>query len=157
MTYGILDMSLVLMREWKRMQTRTTTFDSLSSAQYANLTTFRRSGTAVSTPMWFAIYEPTGTIYLETDADAGKIKRIRHTPRVTLAQCTANGKVTGETVEGRARVVTDTEEIFRAKGALHRKYGFRRQAIYSIMYLIDSIHRTAEWEHAYIAIDLMEK
>jgi PPOX class probable F420-dependent enzyme len=150
-------MSLVLMREWKRMQTRTSMFDSLSSAQYANLTTFRRNGTAVSTPVWFAIYEPTGTVYLETGVNAGKVKRILHTPQVTLAQCTANGKVTGETIEGQARVVTDTEEIFRARGALHRKYGFRRQAIYSIMYLIDSIRRTAEWERAYIAIDLMEK
>lgn len=139
------------------MQTRTTTFDSLSSAQYADLTTLRRNGKAVSTPVWFAIYEPTGTIYLETDANAGKVKRIRHTPRVTLAQCTASGKVTGETIEGQARIVTGTEEIFQARGALHRKYGFRRQAIYSIMYLIDSIRRTAEWEHAYIAIDLMEK
>ena len=84
---------------------------------------------AVPTPVWFAIYEPTGTIYLETDANAGKVKRIRHTPRVTLARCRANGKVTGDVLEGRARVVTDTEEIFLAKGALHSKYGFKRQGI----------------------------
>jgi PPOX class probable F420-dependent enzyme len=139
------------------MQTRTSIFDSLSSAHYANLTTFRRNGMAVSTPVWFAIYEPTGTIYIETGANAGKVKRIRHTPQVTLARCTANGKVTGEVIQGQARVVTDTGEIFRAKGALHRKYGFRRQAIYSIIYLIGSIRRTAEWERAYIAVGLMEK
>ena len=41
------------------MQTRTTTFDRLASAPYASLTTFRRNGTAVPTPMWFAIYEPS--------------------------------------------------------------------------------------------------
>src|SRR6266550_4834975 len=112
------------------MQTRTITFDPLASAQYASLTTFRKNGAAVPTPMWFAIYEPTGIIYIETDATAGKVKRIRHTQRVTLAQCTASGKVTGEVIEGQARIVTDTEEIFVAKGALHRKYGFQRQAIY---------------------------
>jgi len=76
------------------MRTHTTTFDPLSSAQYASLTTFRRNGTAVPTPIWFAIYEPTGTMYIETDATSGKVKRIRHTQQVTLAQCTANGKVT---------------------------------------------------------------
>jgi PPOX class probable F420-dependent enzyme len=103
--------------------------------------------------MWFAIYESTGTIYLETDANAGKVKRIRHTPRVTLARCAANGKVTGDVIEGQARVVTDTEEIFMARGALHRKYGFQRQAIYFAMFLIRSIRRTAESKRAYIAIE----
>jgi PPOX class probable F420-dependent enzyme len=135
------------------MQTRTKTFDALSSAQYANLTTFRRNGIAVSTPMWFAIYEPTGTIYLETDANAGKVKRIRHTPRVTLAQCKANGKVTGDVIEGQARIVTQTEEIFVAKGALHSKYGFQRQALYFVMHLVRSIRRTPDTKRAYIAIE----
>jgi PPOX class probable F420-dependent enzyme len=139
------------------MRTHTTTFESLSSAQYANLTTLRRNGTAVPTPMWFAIYEPTGTIYLETDANAGKVKRIRHVPRVTLAQCTANGKVTGDVIEGQARVVTDTEEIFIARGALHRKYGFRRQAIYFVMHLIRIIRRTIDLKRAYIAIEPIAK
>jgi PPOX class probable F420-dependent enzyme len=137
------------------MQNRTKIFDSLSSAQYANLTTFRRNGTAVSTPMWFAIYEPTGTIYLETDANAGKVKRIRHTPRVTLARCKANGKVTGDLIEGRACVVTGTEEIFIAKGALHRKYGLQRQAIYFIMNLFSMIRRAPDVKRCYLAIELI--
>ena len=135
------------------MQTRTTTFDRLASAPYASLTTFRRNGTAVPTPMWFAIYEPTGIIYIETDATAGKVKRIRHTPRVTLAQCTASGKVTGEVIKGQARIVTDTEEIFVAKGALHHKYGFQRQAIYFVVHLIDTIRRTTDLKRIYIAVE----
>jgi len=139
------------------MQTRTTTFNSLSSASYASLTTFRRNGTAVPTPMWFAIYEPTGIIYIETDATAGKVKRIRHTQRVTLAQCTASGKVTGEVIEGQARIVTDTEEIFVAKGALHRKYGLQRQAIYFVMHLIRTIQRTTDSKRCYIAIEPVAK
>jgi hypothetical protein len=103
--------------------------------------------------MWFAIYELTGIIYIETDATAGKVKRIRHTQRVTLAQCTASGKVTGEVIEGQARIVTDTEEIFVAKGAQHRKYGFQRQAIYFAMHLIRTIRRTADSKRCYIAIE----
>jgi PPOX class probable F420-dependent enzyme len=107
--------------------------------------------------MWFVIYEPTGTIYIETDANAGKVKRIRHTPRVMLAQCTANGKVTGDVIEGQARVVADTEEIFIARGALHHKYGFRRQAIFFVIYLMRSIRRTADLKRAYIAIEPVAK
>jgi hypothetical protein len=103
--------------------------------------------------MWFAIYEPTGVIYIETDATAGKMKRIRHTQRVTLAQCTASGKVTGEVIEGQARIVTDTEEIFIAKGALQRKYGFQRQAIYFVMHLIRTIRRTTDSNRSHIAIE----
>ncbi len=135
------------------MGTHTTTFDSLSSAQYANLTTFRRNGAAMPTPIWFAIYEPTGTVYVETGTTTGKVKRIRHTPRVTLARCTATGKVTGEVIEGRAHIVTDTEEIFVARGALHSKYGIQRQAFYFVMNLIRSIRRAAALKHIYIAIE----
>ncbi|SRR6266849_3332034 len=135
------------------MRTHTTTFESLSSAQYANLTTFRRNGTAVPTPIWFAIHEPNGTIYVETGATVGKVKRIRHTPRVTLARCTATGKVTGEVIEGQARIITDTEEIFVAKGALHSKYGFKRQAFYFIVNLVNTIRRAPDMKHSYIAIN----
>ncbi len=92
-------------------------------------------------------------MYIETDATSGKVKRIRHTQRVTLAQCTASGKVTGEVIEGQARIVTDTEEIFVAKGALHSKYGFKRQAIYFVMHLLRSIRRTPDLKRIYIAID----
>jgi hypothetical protein len=135
------------------MQTHTTTLEALSSAQYANLTTFRKNGTAVPTPIWFARYEPTGTIYIETGATSGKVKRIRHTQRVTLARCTATGKVTGEAIEGQARIVTDTEEIFIAEGALRSKYGFKRQALYFVMSLIDTIRRAPDVEDRYIAIE----
>jgi PPOX class probable F420-dependent enzyme len=135
------------------MRTDITTFDSLASAQYACLTTFRRNGTAVPTPIWFAIYEPTGTMYIETGATSGKVKRIRHTQRVTLAQCTARGKVTGAVIEGKARIITDAEEIFIAKEALHSKYGLKRQVFYFVMHLIGSIRRAADLQHIYIAIE----
>lgn len=139
------------------MRTPTTTFSSLSSAPYVNLTTFRKNSAAVPTPVWFALYEPSGTIYVETGATSGKVKRIRHTPRITLAQCTARGKVIGEVLEGEARLVTETEEIFVAKGALHHKYGFKRQAFYFVMNLFQIARKSQNEQHAYIAIDLESK
>ena len=62
------------------------TFPDLGKEQYIALTTFRKTGQAVTTPVIFA--QSPGTIYVGTRADAGKLKRLRHTARVTLAPCT---------------------------------------------------------------------
>ncbi len=53
------------------------TFTNLDKEKYVSLTTFRKTGEAVVTPVWFA--ESKGTIYAGTGVSAGKIKRIRHT------------------------------------------------------------------------------
>src|SRR5215469_8850449 len=66
-------------------------FTVLTREKYISLTTFRKSGKAVVTPVWFA--GQSGTIYVESAKNAGKIKRIRHTARVTLAACTLSAKV----------------------------------------------------------------
>ena len=58
-------------------------FSSLSGAQYMSLRTFRKSGVAVTTPVWFA--ETGGKLYFLTANDAGKVKRIRNNQQVTVA------------------------------------------------------------------------
>jgi PPOX class probable F420-dependent enzyme len=103
------------------MSTQTTPFAPLLKEHYVSLTTFRKNGAAVATPVWFV--ESNGTIYIGTNATAGKLKRIRHSGRVTLAPCTAGGKVSGSHVEGRASIVSDQGEIVRVQAALARKYG----------------------------------
>ncbi len=84
-------------------------------------------GDAVATPVWFV--ESHGTLYIGTDAVAGKVKRIRHSGFVTLAPCTAGGKVVGPHVEGQVSIVSDPEEIARAQAALARKYGMQFRLI----------------------------
>lgn len=96
-------------------------FPDLGKEQYIALTTFRTTGQAVTTPVIFA--QSPGTIYVGTRADAGKLKRLHHTARVTFAPCTYSGKVTGSVIEGYARIVTEFEEIAAASTALSRKYG----------------------------------
>ncbi|GCF11137.1 PPOX class F420-dependent oxidoreductase [Dictyobacter arantiisoli] len=125
---------------------------ALYRAQYGNLITFRKNGNAVSTPIWFGDHD--GIIYIETGGTSGKVKRIRHTDRVTLAPCTASGKDTGEQVEGHAYIVTNTAELFIAKGALHRKYSWKRQLYYGLMELVRIIRRQPEEPHAIIAVKL---
>src|SRR6266700_8056530 len=100
------------------------TFPDLRREQCIALTTFRKTGQAVTTPVWFA--ERLGTIYVETHADAGKLKRLRHTARVTLAPCTYSGKVTGSVIAGNARILTESEESTAASTALAKKYGVMR-------------------------------
>ena len=76
-------------------------FGALRGHTYVSLTTFRESGEAVSTPVWFAI--SGDRIYVGTDPASGKMKRIRNNPRVLLTVSDPWGRTRGESVEGIAR------------------------------------------------------
>ena len=95
---------------------------AISDEKYVLLTTFRKSGDAVSSPVWIAPLADGGAGFT-TEPDVGKVKRIRHTPRVTLQPCSATGKVKpgAEIVEATAAVMlgADAEPIQKA---IRRKY-----------------------------------
>lgn len=99
-------------------------FPTLQGHNYANLTTFRKSGVAVETPVWFA--EENGKLYVMTMVAAGKTKRIRNNPRVSLAPCTQSGKALGPAVEAVARILPPEEEQ-HARQPLDRKYGLTKK------------------------------
>ena len=88
--------------------------------QYANLFTYRKSGEAVKTPVWFAL--SGGKIYVMTTMAAGKTKRIRNSGRVLLGASDARGTPLGPTVEGQARILSP-EESKAANKILDAKYG----------------------------------
>jgi uncharacterized protein len=100
--------------------TQTTPFPNLQGQQYASLSTFRKSGDAVATPVWFAL--EGDKLYIVTMMKAGKTKRIRNNPRVQLAPCTSSGKLLGPSVDGTARVLSEREGVV-AHQALLKKYG----------------------------------
>lgn len=89
------------------------------TGKYVALTTFRRDGTPVSTPVWFVPEE--GSLLVETDGDSYKVKRIRRNRDVTVASCNATGHVTGKSVSARAEILP-AEELPRVERLLHRKY-----------------------------------
>ena len=97
--------------------------DPLARARYLNFATFRRSGTAVETPVWFA--EHQGRYYLFSAGNAGKVKRLRNSDRARVAACDFRGKVLGPWLEARARIVTDRPTIDAGARALRAKYGFQ--------------------------------
>lgn len=78
-------------------------FPNLAGHQYMLLSTFRKNGQAVPTPVWFA--ESDGKLYVYTRPTAGKIKRIRANGRATVAPCDARGTVLGAELPGHARVL----------------------------------------------------
>ena len=95
----------------------------LDREAYISLATFRRSGRAVETPVWFALRD--GRLWVFSAGDAGKVKRLRNGPRIRVAPCTLRGRVTGAWVEGTGRIVDDPAEIEAAYAALRAKYGWQ--------------------------------
>ena len=126
-------------------------FTSLKSASYLNLTTFRKSGEAVATPLWFAEHE--GVLYVQTFAIAGKLKRIGHTSRVTVAPCGLTGKALGLEIEAEARIVRDGQEILLAEAALARKYGLTRRIYFAVLSIYGRLRRRVPAGRIYIVID----
>jgi uncharacterized protein len=91
--------------------------------RYLNLESFKRDGTSVQTPVWFA--EDHGVLYVYTLANAGKVKRIRRNPRLRIAPCTMRGTVTGAWVEAEATIVDATTAAY-GHALLRHKYGWMK-------------------------------
>ena len=91
-------------------------FGPLESSKTALLTTYRPGGEPVGTPV--SITVAGGKAYFVTASDSGKARRLAGNPEVTLAPCTVSGKVTGETVMARARLVDREERERVTKGLL---------------------------------------
>jgi PPOX class probable F420-dependent enzyme len=91
--------------------------------RYLSLVTFKKDGSAVATPVWFA--EMGGRYYAFSEGDAWKVKRLRRNRAVRAAPCRVLGTVTGEWVDGTGRIVEDRALIARAEGAFDAKYGWQ--------------------------------
>jgi uncharacterized protein len=95
----------------------------IQGQKYISLATFRKTGEAVLTPVWFG--EEDGKLYVMSRSDSGKYKRIRNNPQVRLAPCTMRGKVTGAEFPATARILPP-EDWPRARQTIERKYWLAR-------------------------------
>ena len=96
---------------------------TLDKEKYLSLVTYRKSGEPVATAVWVAqVGDELGVI---TEESAGKVKRIRNNPRVTVTPCDVKGKVLpgATTTDATARLVTGDEAI-RVDRAIRKKYHF---------------------------------
>jgi PPOX class probable F420-dependent enzyme len=98
-------------------------FSELDREAYINLATFRRDGRAVQTPVWFA--RRGERLYVFTEGDAGKVKRLRNGARARVAACNVRGRLRGDWIDARGRVVDDANTVRDAYAALHAKYGWQ--------------------------------
>jgi uncharacterized protein len=97
---------------------------SLGDEKYILLTTFKRDGTPVATPVW-AVPLDDGEIGFWTSSGSGKAKRLAHTARVTVQPCDARGKVKDGTspTEATARLVSG-DDMAEIRRKVTEKYGF---------------------------------
>ncbi|MFF1506495.1 PPOX class F420-dependent oxidoreductase [Streptomyces sp. NPDC058326] len=95
--------------------------EELRRGRYASLTTYRKNGTGVATPVWYAV--DGAELYVWTRTDSWKVKRLRNDPRVEVAVCDLRGNVAegARRVAGEGRLV-EGEELRRIRRLLARKY-----------------------------------
>jgi len=96
---------------------------AIRGQRYLSLATFRKTGVAVYTPIWFA--EDNGKLYAMTNTKTGKYKRIRNNPPVKIAPCTMRGKITGPESSAAARILP-LEEFAKARQLIKAKYWLAR-------------------------------
>ena len=105
----------------------------MAQPRFVSLTTFRRSGAPVATQVWVA--RDGDTLVVTTPAASGKVKRLRHDPRVELRPCSRRGVVQdgAPMVNGVAKIVGPDE---RSTEALRRKYGLEFRIVTALEWLL---------------------
>ncbi|QNP66226.1 PPOX class F420-dependent oxidoreductase [Streptomyces genisteinicus] len=95
--------------------------ESFAAARYISLTTYRRNGTPVATPVWFAV--DGGEVYVWTRSDSWKVKRLRNDSRVQVTVCDARGRIEegAPTAAGTARLI-GPDGMRGVRRLLARKY-----------------------------------
>ena len=95
---------------------------SIADEKYVLISTFRKNGDAVASPVWI-VGLADGTAGFTTEDNSGKVKRIRNNSRVTLQPCSVKGtpKEGSAVVEATAQVLSgaDAQPI---RDAIHGKY-----------------------------------
>lgn len=90
------------------------------AGKYLLLTTFRKDGRAVATPVWFA--QDGAELKVWTVTDSGKVKRIRRDGAVTITACDVRGTPRGEAIDAHARLL-DAAETERVRSLISKRYG----------------------------------
>ena len=108
---------------------------------YINLSTRKRDGSFVNTPVWFAQEGETNNYYVYSLNNVGKVKRIRNFPEVKVGICTYSGKRKGGWFYAIADLVDEPENIKTAYECLRKKYGIRFQVGDFFSWIKGTYHR----------------
>ena len=99
--------------------------DQFTKKQYLNLETFRKNGVSMKTPVWFV--QEGNSMYVQTGANSGKVKRIRNNDCVNVTPCKMDGTPTGTWALANAREITDPEISKKVNRLLDKKYGLMKK------------------------------
>jgi len=114
----------------------------LVDSRYISLTTFRRDGSAVSTPVW-VVSDDGRRLLVWTGGTTWKAKRIRRDPRVLVARSTIRGRERGPRLEGSARIVDGVD----VKALIRKKYGWQMRLL----------ERVSRGEDNSVAIEIVDR
>jgi PPOX class probable F420-dependent enzyme len=117
---------------------------SLAAERYISLTTFKRDGTPVSTPVW-ATSDDGRRLLVWSGARTWKVRRLRRDPRVLVAAASFRGVERGARIAGQARVVGDPG-IDRL---LRRKYRVLKR-------LLDLVNRRAQ-PGGWVTVEIVDR
>jgi uncharacterized protein len=111
----------------------------LADARFVSLTTFRRSGEPVSTPVW--VGRDGGALVVLTPAGSGKVRRLRHDPRVEIRPCGRFGKVPDgvQPVAATAELREAPADLERARATIARTYPFESRLVLGIERLVERL------------------
>lgn len=123
---------------------------ALAAQKFVSLTTYKKNGDALATPMW--VGRDGDHLFVWTPADSAKIKRVRNDPRVTLVPCGRFGKPNNdaEPVAGTAEVITEPATVRRLAEVIRHKYGLE----YWVVTLIERLAARGEKPRAILRIAL---
>lgn len=104
----------------------------LADEPFVSLTTFRKTGEPVSTPVW--IGREGDALIVTTPAESGKVKRLRNNARVELRPCSRMGRVAEDapTVSGRAEILDDDASRASLAPLFPAKYGLEYRAFMAV-------------------------
>ncbi|MCA9778519.1 MAG: PPOX class F420-dependent oxidoreductase [Candidatus Eremiobacteraeota bacterium] len=99
----------------------------LKDKKFCLLTTFKRNGEEVSSPMWFCL--DGEKVYMTTRGQSWKVKRLRRNPKVKIGWSNSSGRQHGKLFSAIATIVEDPEERETAIRQLNKKYGLKKKLI----------------------------
>lgn len=98
------------------------TIDELAAGNYISLATFKRDGTRVATPVW--VTRDGEHLYVITDTDSGKAKRLRNSSTAEIAPCDIRGHTSADPVAATA-ILLDDPGTTKVLGLVDKKYGLQ--------------------------------
>ena len=105
-------------------------FNKILDSRTINITTYKKSGDVVHTPVWVVTDGTLG--YVRTSKSSGKAKRIKNNHRAVIATCTSSGKITGDKIEIKAEVMELSRQDYES---INKKFRTKYNLLYFAMRL----------------------